>query len=56
LQHGLFKAGARERRWRAIMRTLQDVAAGMAHMHGQRCCHGDLNPANILFKARLCCL
>jgi serine/threonine protein kinase len=52
VDRGLFKRGARESRWRAVMDTLHDVAQGMAHMHAQRCCHGDLNPANILFKMR----
>ena len=32
------------------MSVLQGVARGMAYMHAQRLCHGDLNPANILLK------
>ena len=41
-----------EGRWRLIVSLLRGVAAGMAHMHSKRLTHGDLNPANILLKAR----
>ena len=43
-------AGGFQRRWLAIMICLRDVAAGMEYLHGRRCCHGDLNPANVLYK------
>jgi serine/threonine protein kinase len=55
VEAGLFERGsARTSRWQSIVATLTGVAEGMQHMHDQRCCHGDLNPANILFKVRLC--
>jgi serine/threonine protein kinase len=47
-------AGGFECRWLAISACLRDVAAGMDYLHGRRCCHGDLNPANVLFKVPRC--
>jgi serine/threonine protein kinase len=48
---GLFEPTV-ERRWRTLMSLLIDIAQGMAYIHSKRICHGDLNPANVLLKAR----
>ena len=45
-------AGGVPHRWHAIAGTLTDIASGMEYLHSRRCCHGDLNPSNILFKVR----
>jgi serine/threonine protein kinase len=37
-------------RWRPILHILSGVAEGLAYMHNARVCHGDLHPANVLFK------
>ena len=39
-------------RWALLLGILQDIAAAMEYIHSKRLCHGDLNPANILLKAR----
>jgi serine/threonine protein kinase len=39
-------------RWAPIVGILRSIASGMAFMHASRICHGDLNPANVLLKAR----
>jgi serine/threonine protein kinase len=49
---GYFNPEATPRHWRIIMGLLNDVAQGMAYIHSKRICHGDLNPANVLLKAR----
>ena len=50
---GAFTAARLPRRWGPQMAMLAHIAAGMLHMHAKRICHGDLNPSNILLKARL---
>jgi serine/threonine protein kinase len=52
VNEGCFGPGNARGRWRLILSILRDIAAGMEHMHGKRLCHGDLNPANVLLKAR----
>ena len=49
---GYFHPESTERHWRIIMGMLLDIAHGMAYIHSKRICHGDLNPANVLLKAR----
>ena len=56
LAAGLFNRQNMPLRWAPTMAVLLDVARGMAYMHGKRICHGDLNPANVLFKVRSCLL
>ncbi|GIL74147.1 hypothetical protein Vretifemale_4192, partial [Volvox reticuliferus] len=38
-------------RVRGIVRTLVEVAQGMAHLHSSELVHGDLKPANVLLRA-----
>jgi serine/threonine protein kinase len=52
LSAGLFASARMPSRWRLIVHVLMGISRGMAHMHGKRITHGDLNPANVLFKAR----
>ena len=54
MNEGDFRSTATADRWALIVTVLRDVAAGMDYMHGKRLCHGDLNPANILLKVRVC--
>ena len=49
---GLFRTAHMPQRWRPLVGVLSDVAAGMEYMHAKRICHGDLNPSNLLIKAR----
>jgi serine/threonine protein kinase len=49
---GYFTIENMSRRWGPIMRVLTDIVAGMNHVHRKRICHGDLNPANVMFKVR----
>lgn len=51
---GYFTVESMPRRWGPIMRVLTDIVEGMRHMHGKRICHGDLNPANVMFKVCTC--
>jgi serine/threonine protein kinase len=39
-----------------ISTHLRAIADGMDYMQSKRICHGDLNPSNILYKVRCCCL
>ncbi|EFJ39484.1 hypothetical protein VOLCADRAFT_70997 [Volvox carteri f. nagariensis] len=41
---------SRRHRIRGIVRTLLEVAQGMAHLHSSELVHGDLKPANVLLK------
>jgi serine/threonine protein kinase len=52
LVSGYFKTQFMPQRWTPIMTVLSNMALGMDYMHAKRICHGDLNPANILFKVR----
>ena len=52
ISYGLFDPDAVSMHWKRVICTLQDIASGMAYIHSKRICHGDLNPANILLKAR----
>ncbi|KAG2486481.1 hypothetical protein HYH03_014785 [Edaphochlamys debaryana] len=55
IHHGLFHPTAsrlsKRHRIRGIVRTLTEVAQGMAHLHSSGLVHGDLKPANVLLKA-----
>ena len=53
LQRGYFTAEQMAQRWQPTMAVLRGVAGGMSYIHSKRICHGDLNPANVLFK--VCC-
>jgi Protein kinase domain len=52
LQRGYFSARKMAGRWAPLTGVLRGIAEGMAYVHSKRICHGDLNPANILLKAR----
>lgn len=52
LLRGYFDFSTSAARWEALMQVLGAVASGMDYMHSKRICHGDLNPSNVLFKAR----
>ena len=47
---GFFTVENMSRRWGPIMLVLTDIVAGMNYVHRKRICHGDLNPANVMFK------
>lgn len=51
ISRGMFGKRLR-RRWRPIVAALESIASGMDYMHAKRFCHGDLNPNNVLLKAR----
>jgi serine/threonine protein kinase len=53
ISEGLFNRSRMPSRWRLIISLLLSIAEGMEHMHSKRITHGDLNPANILFKVWL---
>eukprot|EP00892_Ulva_mutabilis_P012781 jgi/Ulvmu1/9876/UM057_0031.1 len=50
LAGGLLTAAVLPCRWDTIIAVLRGIAAGMDYMHASCVCHGQLNPANILFK------
>ena len=52
LAAGMFASTRMSTRWRLIVHVLMGIARGMGHMHSKRITHGDLNPANVLFKVR----
>jgi mitogen-activated protein kinase kinase kinase 11 len=35
----------------AVLRRARDVAAGLAHLHSQNICHGDLKCENVLLRS-----
>jgi serine/threonine protein kinase len=49
---GHFTVDNMPQRWGPIMKVLTDVVSGMHYLQRRRICHGDLNPANIMFKVR----
>jgi serine/threonine protein kinase len=54
ISDGLFGASKTRLHWRRCLSILFDIATGMAYIHSMRICHGDLNPANVLLKVRVC--
>ena len=52
LQRGMFAQVGMPDRWRSVQSAMRGLAAGMAYTHSKRICHGDLNPSNVLLKAR----
>ncbi|KXZ53260.1 hypothetical protein GPECTOR_7g1154 [Gonium pectorale] len=55
IHNGIFQPTSshlhKRHRVRAIVRTLLEVAQGMAHLHSAGLVHGDLKPANVLLKS-----
>jgi hypothetical protein len=52
IAEGMFAPGALENHWDVVLHVLAQVADAVAYLHSKRICHGDLNPANVLFKVR----
>jgi serine/threonine protein kinase len=52
LQRRYFTDERLKQRWAPVTGILIGVAKGMEYIHGKRICHGDLNPSNVLLKAR----
>ena len=50
---GFFGPGALRNHWQVVLTVLSQVADSVAYLHSKRICHGDLNPANVLFKVCL---
>lgn len=49
---GFFGPATLRNHWEVVLGVLSQVADAMSYLHSKRICHGDLNPANVLFKVR----